>query len=118
MRRGWDRGVYARYFGMRDANWRKAFGKQWIYPTEQLRLSRQLKRVIAGEIVLAPRLKKNGQPYKREHVAVLAAQPVPLAMPMKLTFDFAARRFRMVPQRQPQNPLPSFQTLLGPRSGC
>jgi hypothetical protein len=34
--------------------WRKAKGKEWIYPTEQVRMSRQIKRILSGELVCVP----------------------------------------------------------------
>ena len=121
-RRGWNRGCTARALGMSHHNWCKAYGREWIYPREQLRFSRQLRKIISGEVVMKVRLKKDGKPHRnggsgrgRGYVQdpVLADTPEPLHMPMKLTFDMKAGRLRMQPLREiPENPLPSFKSIL------
>lgn len=123
-RRGWNRGCTARALGMSHHNWCKAYGREWIYPREQLRFSRQLRKIISGEVVMKVRLTKDGKPRRTGGPApphrrgyhqdpVLADHPEPLRMPVKMTFDMKAGRLRMQPLREiPENPLPSFKTIL------
>jgi hypothetical protein len=95
--------------------WGKASGKQWIYPTEQIRMSRQLKRIISGELVLVPG--KPGGAYQRGK-AVLTAHPVPLTSPTRMVFDVehllrhGVERFKQVPAYEPPAlRLPDFAAL-------
>lgn len=110
-RRGWNRGVMQRLLGSRHHNWCKADGKDWIYPTEQIRFSRQLRRVIAGEIVL--KVYPRPSAYQRKQDAVLAAHPVPLVAPLKKVYSLKLGRLVDVPAyTPPENPLPDFRTAL------
>lgn len=117
-RRGWNRGEMQRTLGMPNHDWRKALGKEWIYPTEQMRYSRQLRKIMSGELVLRGRLSVRGVPVMnrygtRVRDAVLADEPVPLQMPMKMAFDMKTGRIGLLPKYlPPENPLPSFRTLL------
>lgn len=107
-RRGWNRGATQRALGMPKQDWRKADGKEWIYPREQIRFSRQLGRIIRGEVVLH-------EPGFGFHVqdALINPNPTPLRMPMQMKYDMQARRFRLVPMLPPpENPLPNFKRLL------
>lgn len=117
-RRGWNRGVMQRTLGMHHHDLRKAYGKDWIYPTEQVRFSRQLKKIISGELVLKARTLRGhrstkGQPAtKRGFDAVLAENPQPLRMPMKMGFDMKTGRIKLTPQfMPPENPLPNFKKI-------
>lgn len=117
-RRGWNRGVMQRLLGTKHHNWRKADGKEWIYPGEQVRFSRQLGRVIRGEVVMQP----TGRHARRDKftgrndcqkAVVITRNPQPLPMPMQVKYDMRAGRFRLVPQQVPiENPLPDFKKLL------
>lgn len=109
-RRGWNRGELQRALGLPHHNLRKALGKDWIYPGEQIRFSRQLRKIISGEVVLKEMRRHTGKPVREP---VLAAHPEPLRMPMKITFDMKAGRCRMQPSIvPPENPLPVFGRLL------
>lgn len=132
-RRGWTRGVMQRTLGMPHADWRKANGKEWIYPTEQVRYSRQLRKIISGELVLRQRTRKvkthgkNLRGVKKQGGeagegitlggvpvwdAVIADKPEPLRMPMKMSFDIRTGKVGMKPQYlPPENPLPNFKTV-------
>lgn len=114
---------------MARKNWRKATGREWIYPTEQLRMSVQLRRIISGELVLKQRVNgfklrgvrkvRNGQPQFHDGVpvydAVLADDPQPLRMPQQIQMRYDLRSGRLVQLptlMEPENPLPSFKRAL------
>ena len=83
----------------------KSRGKQRIYPTEQIRCSHTLKRIISGELV--PIRGKSGHAGR----AVIADRPVPLRRLPHLQFNLQTGRVKLVPQEVgPQ--LPSFKSLL------
>lgn len=117
-RRGWNRGAMQRALGMRKGNWRKADGKEWIYPTEQIRFSRQLRRIISGEIELKQTTRRSRrdarQPGPRfQQTVVLATQPQPLVPPMKKVYSLKTGRLVDVPAyTPPENPLPNFKAIL------
>lgn len=114
VRRGWNRGEMQRALGMRKGNYRKMLGKEWIYPTEQIRFSRQLRRIISGELVLQERVPRqingNGKPVRD---VVLATEPEPLVPPMKKVYSLKVGRLVDVPAyTPPENPLPNFKAIL------
>lgn len=117
-RRGWGYNVLARTLGCRGDLNRKRRGKEWFYPTEQVRFSHQLQRIISGELVCVPGKAKCGPNGKKR--AVIADHPVPLAPPTKLVYDMKAKGLRAVPTRELGPALPSFGTLLNdvPTSRC
>jgi hypothetical protein len=83
----------------------KVRGNSWIYPGEQIRMSRQLDRIISGELVC----EKRGQRVD----AVLADNPQPLRQPARLAFDLSTGRLRWVqPRLAPHPMLPSFRSWL------
>ena len=120
-RRGWGMRVLGRTMGLANeaAVWRKANGKEWIYPTEQIRMSRQLKRIISGELVC--KVGRAGRPDRHGNgpgKAVIAAHPVPLTPPYKPVLDVdalfrhGAVRLKQVPAYEPPElRLPDFEAL-------
>lgn len=118
-RRGWNRGVTQRALGMRHHNWRKATGKSWIYPGEQIRFSRALKRIIRGEVVMQPTGRRSGRRdrftglQQVQRAVVIECNPQPLRMPMQVRYDLRAGGFRLSPKElPPENPLPDFKKLV------
>jgi hypothetical protein len=109
-RRGWGTRVLGRTMGLRNPQcvMAKADGRQWIYPREQIRMSYVLRRIISGELVCI-----NGKPGRgNAGKAVLADNPVPLKMPLRMNFDIRTGRVGFVPLELPAPMLPSFKTLL------
>ena len=55
-RRGWGTRLLGRTIGLRNPQcvMAKADGRQWIYPSEQIRMSRQIKRILSGELRCVP----------------------------------------------------------------
>lgn len=111
-RRGWGTKVMGRTLGMKACHtvWQLLTPKRWIYPTEQIRFSEVLKRIIAGELVCVPG--RGGGGPKAKNNAVVAEHPVPLAMPNRYTVDLKTGRLTITPSRPPDWRLPTFQTLL------
>lgn len=112
MRRGWGHCHLTRLMGIHSKHCnnikRKANGKEWLYWGEQVRFSRQLKRILSGELVQVGQ--KIRFDSKDPHRAVLAKNPVPLVPPNKWVYDPQLGRLRLVSQGF-EPPLPSFQTL-------
>jgi len=78
----------------------------WIYPGEQIRFSRGIRKIIAGELVCA---KVSG----REWGAVVANNPRPLRLPARLRYNLGAGRLEYVPKELGTKPtLPSFRDVL------
>jgi hypothetical protein len=113
--------VLGRTMGLANPSniWRKADGREWIYPTEQVRMSHQIKRILSGELVCVPgkagRVKGGG--YKPGE-AVLTTHPVPLVPPNKLVLDVehlfkrGVGRLKVVPAYEPPTlKLPDFEAL-------
>jgi hypothetical protein len=99
--------------------WRKADGREWIYPSEQIRMSRQIKRILSGELVCVPgkpgRVKGGGYAAGK---AVLTTHPVPLVPPTKLVLDVehllkrGVARLKVVPAYEPPAlRVPDFEAL-------
>jgi len=83
----------------------------WIYPGEQIRISRGLERVLSGELVCR-RTEIRG---RRRVFAVVADHPVPLKRPPRWRYNLAALRLERViglPPR-PSPALPSFRSVVG-----
>jgi hypothetical protein len=122
-RYGWGTRVLGRTLGLSNeaAVERKANGKEWIYPTEQIRMSRQIKRILSGELVCKPG--RAGRPDRYGNgpgKAVIAAHPVPLVPPNKMVLDVehllrhGIGRLKLVPAYEPPLPLlPNFEVLRG-----
>jgi hypothetical protein len=120
-RRGWGTRVLGRTVGLRNPHcvMAKADGRQWIYPREQIRMSRQIKRILSGELVCKPG--RAGRPDRHGDgpgKAVLAEHPVPLVPPNKrvldvdLLFRRGAVRFKLVPAYEPPAlKVPDFEAL-------
>jgi hypothetical protein len=83
-RYGWGTRVLGRTLGLANeaAVERKANGKEWIYPCEQIRMSYALKRIISGELVCIDGKPGRGNAGK----AVIADHPVPLHQPPRWHF--------------------------------
>lgn len=106
---GWGPRGLARTLGMRDMTGgviNKASGRSWIYRTEQLRFSRVLKRIIAGELVYRP----------AEYILAgckLVDHPVPLPQPVRHEFNFqTGKMVRILPRQQGTSTVPSFQAAM------
>ena len=78
----------------------KADGRSWIYPTQQVRFSHVLRRIISGELIL-----RDGKP-------VLADHPQPLVRAPKISFSMKTGRVTIAPEPEPAPTLPSFKALL------
>ncbi len=79
----------------------------WIYPSEQLRFSRQLPRILSGE--LEP-TKINGKIAVR-----VSDNPQPLKLPPRWRYDLKRGKLERHPFRtlQYRNSLPSFANVMG-----
>lgn len=87
--------------------------RAWIYPSEQVRLSRQLKLLLAGAVV--PKI-VGRYPHRRDlprWAPVLADDPRPLPVRPGQRYDLKRGRLEyFVPDLAYTDVLPSFQTLL------
>ena len=109
-RRGWGTRVLGRTMGLRNPQcvMAKADGRQWIYRSEQIRMSRQLKLILSGELVCIP-----GRPGRgHEGKAAIADHPVPLNPGMRFSYDVRLGRLKLIPREPPAPCLPSFRILL------
>jgi hypothetical protein len=96
----------------------KADGRQRIYPTEQVRCSHTLKRIISGELVPIRGQNRRGKGGKCvAGRAVIADHPVPLRRWPNLSVDLKSGRLKIEPPEILPK-LPSFKSLLDnpPRS--
>lgn len=78
--------------------------RAWIYPGEQIRMSRQLHLIIAGELVL--------RPVGRRWQIARAETPVRLKNPPRFRYNLATGSLewaRSVPESRPT--LPTFQQM-------
>lgn len=84
----------------------KICGRCWIYPSEQPRLTRKIRAILAGEIVRRQRTKTTFD-------AVLADRPVPLRLPARLRVCLETGKLERV-QISLKRPatLPSFADVL------
>lgn len=112
LRRGWTAICLQRTLGAKRGIKQKMSGDAWIYPTEQVRFSKQLQRIISGELVQQA-VDPNAPPcsHKSKRNAVLAEHPVPLSGPMTMVYDFRAGRLALR-STEPERKLPSFKSLL------
>jgi hypothetical protein len=95
---GWSTNLLGRTLGFQhtaSAVSRKADGREWIYQSEQIRASRQIERILSGELIPTP-----GKPWHAGR-AVLAAEPKPLVPGTHWIYDLKARRLRLVPRERP-----------------
>jgi hypothetical protein len=96
-RRGWGRHNLRRTLAMKaDCLNQKASGRQWIYKCEQRRWSRQLERIIAGELVPV-----RGVPGHVKDKAVLAPHPQPLVPSTQFAYDLKRGRLHLVARNFP-----------------
>lgn len=103
---GWKAYALGRALGFGDrspdSSLKSKLRRSWIYPGEQLRMSRQLARVLAGEIICVDRK------------AVIADKPVPLRLPVRFRYNLAAGAIERV-QHSPLTRnvvLPTFRSLM------
>lgn len=98
---GWQMRALGRTMGLRGDGhgWvRKAAGKEWIYRGEQKRMSRQLERILSGELIcIAGQGGVKGGTRRRAKV-LIAEHPVPLCPPNHWIYDRRLGRLRLVPR--------------------
>jgi hypothetical protein len=83
----------------------RARNRAWIYPGEQLRFSRGIGKILAGEVVC----RKVGKHWQ----AVLADHPQPLRPPVRFRYNLARGGLEWVQVgKSPGSVLPSFKTLI------
>jgi hypothetical protein len=89
----------------------KADGRQRIYPTEQVRCSHVLRRIIAGELLP---VRGSVGPHSRsaKGYTVTPEHPVPIRRLPKLRYDLKTGRLKIEPEPPPLPKLPSFKKLL------
>jgi len=110
---GWRPLVLARAIGIHTDNRhagghvrRKLDADEWIYPGEQIRFTRGLRRVLAGELVCRH---LGGNKWG----CVVADNPVPLRLPTRMRYNLAAGRLEYAPTTLECKPsLPSFRDVL------
>ena len=110
--RGWGACCLTRTLGLVDDRkakvTKKADGRSWIYRGEQRRMSKQLKRIIAGEIVVE-NLRRQGRGWRQR--AVLADRPEPLRQGLHWNINLArGARVTLKPPDPPAPILPNFRT--------
>jgi hypothetical protein len=114
---GWSNSklALARFFGI-DLHGLKSKIRQgrtqaWFVGGEQIRFTRQIRHLLAGEVVPERRRAPSGQ-LRCE--AVLADHPQPVRLPGRLRFNLAKARVEWVPPVAPSySPtVPSFRTAI------
>ena len=108
---GWGSHCLTRTLGLHNpGSMMSKLKRSWIFPSEQIRLSRQLKRIISGELIC---VSANNRGKASRLDAVVADNPVPLQRPARLAYDFSTGRLRWVRPHVGTAPvLPSFATAL------
>lgn len=113
-RRGWRQNALGRCLGLANPRnvWRKGDGREWIYRSEQIRMSHVLKRIISGELVQVEGGKR-GRPDLNGRVAnaVLADHPTPLVQRPEIKYHLLAGRLRVTPREPPIPALPTFRQM-------
>jgi hypothetical protein len=105
---GWPWETLARTLGIGEGKHvtSKVRGNSWFVGGEQARCSRQLLRIISGELVLS-------QPNKfGRRDAVIADYPVPIRNPSRMAYDMKTGRLMLSSIPLPQPTLPSFTSAL------
>jgi hypothetical protein len=78
----------------------------WIYPGEQIRFTRGIRRILAGELVC---MHLGGVKWG----CVVASHPVPLKLPSRLRYNLTSGRLEYVSTSTETRPsLPSFADVL------
>jgi hypothetical protein len=98
--------------GLHDKHARSSFNSKfrernaaWIYPGEQLRFSRGVRKILAGQVVC----RKVGAHWQ----AVVADHPQPLKLPARFRYNLATGGLEWVTVGvSPGSVLPSFKRLL------
>lgn len=106
---GWRVVALSRYLGFPDKGaMTSKLRSSWIYPGEQLRVSKALHRIITGEIVCE-------KVTARRWEAVVATTRVPLREPMRLKIDLTTGRLGFTAPRITARAtgIPSFAALGG-----
>jgi hypothetical protein len=108
---GWagHSGALANAFGIGGRtgaqSYKGVFRGRWIYPGQQPRFSRQLAKILAGEIVCGK--------VRGRYNAVLADYPAPLRLPTRLRYNLDTGRLGWAEVAVPTGPrLPSFRELM------
>lgn len=98
---GWTTNSLQEALGVyrRQAVWCKAKGKKWIYAHEQPRFSRQLKRILSGELVRGPGAS-----------VIVADDPKPLRLPGRMAVVDGRLRWLKAPEL-PKPSLRSFRDI-------
>lgn len=102
---GWGMRALGRTMGLRGDGhgWvRKASGKEWIYAGEAKRMSRQIERILSGELVCV-KGKKFGGHYRRN--VLIAEHPKPITPANHWVYDRHSGRLRLVPRDDRPKPL-------------
>lgn len=110
---GWRRTALALALGFHDSSAKSTLAGKirkrnpgWIYPSEQLRITNCLAKILSGEIVCA-------HIRGRTYAPVLADHPVPLTLPRPWRYNLAAGRMERCADPRPKGPqLPSFRSLI------
>lgn len=83
----------------------------WIYPGEQIRFSKGIGRILAGELVC--RLRTGVHRGVPSYRPVLADDPKPLALPKRLRYNLGTGRLEHVSSPLVSRPtMPSFKDVL------
>lgn len=108
MARGWSCSALTRVLGAsNDGSLISKLKRSWIYPSEQIRFTRQLDRILSGELVQA----RCGKWGRLE--GVLADNPVPIRRPARMVYDLKTGKVGYVAPRPTIVPmLPSFRDAL------
>lgn len=114
---GWSRCklAFARFLGIDlsglRSKLREGRTRAWIYPGEQIRFSRQVRRLLAGEMVPKQMRASSGQ-MRWEAVVADHPRPIHRQGPLRFRVDLARGRWgwEVAPSYAP--PLPSFRALL------
>lgn len=105
---GWPWETLARTLGIGEGKHAasKVRGNSWIYRGEQVRMSRQLAKIIGGQLVLGP-------PNSRgRRDAVIADHPRPIRGARPMAYDMKTRHLVWPTPLLPGPTLPSFRGVL------
>lgn len=99
----WPPSLVARLLAIDLAGLKSKLRRSWIYPGEQLRFTKAIDRILAGEL----RPVKIGRTWHAE----LVERPVPIKVPPRMVLNLETMRLHYVPPRITRNQvLPAFHT--------
>lgn len=110
-RHGWKTNALARFLGFTSHSSMVAkLAKSWIYPGEQLRSSKQIRRILSGEVVL-----RLVDPKANRWEAVVADSPQPLRTRPQFKYSLDKNGITITCQAIParNTGIPSFAALGG-----